>query len=427
MAANTNEILKNQVIYSIYVRNHTQEGTFRAVVPDLDRIRELGTDIIWLMPIHPIGVEKKKGSLGCPYAISNYREVNPAYGTMEDFKYLVDEIHARGMKCIIDVVYNHTSPDSVLVRHNPEYFYKNEEGEFGNFAGDWGDVIDLDYENKDLWTYQIDTLKMWAEIVDGFRCDVASKLPLEFWIAARKGVEEVNSECIWLAETVHPGFVKYLRDIGLICNSDSEMYEAFDIAYDYDIWEDFTDYLDGKSRLSAYVKMLNFQESIYPKNYIKLRFLENHDTPRIKSRIKEQNSLENFTAFLYFLKGTTLIYAGQEKENENCPSLFEYDKVIWDTGRDLSPLMKVMYEIKKSELFSKGSFEMKGYDECDTAVGKYWLGEKKTVGIFSFRNQSGFVETGLADGVYKNRINGEEVYVEDGKVNIRFAPMILEL
>ena len=115
-------------VYSIYVRNHTSEGTFRAVIPDLDRIRALGTDIIWLMPIHPIGVEGKKGTLGCPYANRDYRAVNPAYGTMEDFEALVREIHAHGMKCMIDVVYNHTSPDSVLYREHPEYFYRGPDG-----------------------------------------------------------------------------------------------------------------------------------------------------------------------------------------------------------------------------------------------------------------------------------------------------------
>ena len=123
MAANTDPRLQNQVIYSIYVRNHTPAGTFRAVIPDLDRIRALGTDIIWLMPIHPIGVEGKKGTLGCPYANRDYRAVNPAYGTMEDFEALVREIQAHSMKCMIDVVYNHTSPDSVLYREHPEYFY----------------------------------------------------------------------------------------------------------------------------------------------------------------------------------------------------------------------------------------------------------------------------------------------------------------
>lgn len=192
MAANTDPRLQNQVIYSIYVRNHTSEGTFRAVIPDLDRIRALGTDIIWLMPIHPIGVEGKKGTLGCPYANRDYRAVNPAYGTMEDFEALVREIHARGMKCMIDVVYNHTSPDSVLYREHPEYFYRGPDGKPGNKLGDWADVIDLDYSNRGLWQYLTDTLVMWAGLVDGFRCDVASFVPVEFWLQARAAVADVN-------------------------------------------------------------------------------------------------------------------------------------------------------------------------------------------------------------------------------------------
>ena len=140
MAANTDPRLQNQVIYSIYVRNHTSEGTFRAVIPDLDRIRALGTDIIWLMPIHPIGVEGKKGTLGCPYANRDYRTVNPEYGTLEDFLHLVDAIHDNGMKCIIDVVYNHTSPDSTLVHRHPEYFYRRPDGKRGNKVG----ILDAD-------------------------------------------------------------------------------------------------------------------------------------------------------------------------------------------------------------------------------------------------------------------------------------------
>ena len=193
MAANTDPRLQNQVIYSIYVRNHTSEGTFRAVIPDLDRIRALGTDIIWLMPIHPIGVEGKKGTLGCPYANRDYRAVNPAYGTMEDFEALVREIHAHGMKCMIDVVYNHTSPDSVLYREHPEYFYRGPDGKPGNKLGDWADVIDLDYSNRGLWQYLTDTLVMWAGLVDGFRCDVASFVPVEFWLQARAAVARTAS------------------------------------------------------------------------------------------------------------------------------------------------------------------------------------------------------------------------------------------
>ena len=425
MASKTDVSLRNQVIYSIYVRNHTEEGTFLSIIPDLDRIRNLGTDIIWLMPIHLIGVEKKKGSLGCPYAIQNYRDVNPCYGTKEDFKKLVDEIHERGMKCIIDVVYNHTSPDSVLVKHNPEYFYKNENGEFGNMAGDWGDVIDLDYNNKDLWRYQIDTLKMWAEIVDGFRCDVASKVPVEFWMKARQEVDEIRPDCIWLAESVHPGFVKYLRDNGMIGHTDSEMYEAFDICYGYDVREDFEAYLEGKTPLSSLIKMLNFQDCIYPNNYVKLRCVENHDTPRICSYVQDVHIIKNYTAFMYFEKGTPLIYAGQEMLNDKCPSLFEYDKVDWNTGKDISELMSKLYQIKKNEIFANGAYNLKAYDEFDTVIGTYEKDEDKLIGIFTFAKQDGFMDTDIEDGVYTNLITGDEVMVEEGRIDLEFAPIIM--
>ena len=129
MAKQTNTAFRGQLMYSVFVRNHTKEGTFRALEADLDRIAALGTDIIWLMPIHPIGKEARKGELGSPYAIQDYRDINPEYGTLGDFIHLIEEIHRRGMKCIIDVVYNHTSPDSVLAQTHPEFFFRDENGQ----------------------------------------------------------------------------------------------------------------------------------------------------------------------------------------------------------------------------------------------------------------------------------------------------------
>ena len=216
---------------------------------------------------------------------------------------------------MIDVVYNHTSPDSTLYREHPDFFYHGADGKPGNKMGDWSDVIDLDYHNPDLWAYQIESLKFWAGIVDGFRCDVASFVPLEFWKAARKAVSDVSPDCIWLAETVHQSFGCLARAHGVPSELDYDMYEAFDMEYEYDIREAFDKYLQGKIVLSHYLDMLNFQEAIYPANYNKLRFLENHDQPRICSYVKGEQSLRNYTAMLYFLKGTTLLYAGQEFEN----------------------------------------------------------------------------------------------------------------
>ena len=426
MAANTDPNLQNQVIYSVYVRSHTPEGSFRAVIPDLDRIRALGTDIIWFMPIHPIGVKGKKGSLGCPYANRDYRTVNPAYGTMEDFRQLVEEIHKRGMKVMIDVVYNHTSPDSVLYARHPEFFYRKPDGTPGNKVGEWTDVIDLDYSNRDLWDYQIESLCMWARIVDGFRCDVASFVPVAFWKAAREAVSRVRPDCIWLAETVHRSHGCAARRSGMYSARDSEAFEAFDMEYEYDIREVFEAYLQGRAPLSQYLDLLNFQEAIYPANYNKLRFLENHDLPRICSFVREENDLINYTAMLYFLKGTTLIYAGQEFQNRHLPSLFEKDPIDRDTGRDLSPLLSRLAEIKR-RLGCDDQFWARGDDTLQIAVMERINGQGRKYGVFSLRSRSGTVQVDAPDGDYENLVDGSRVLVQNGELYCPGRPIIFLL
>lgn len=424
MAQNTNTSLQKQLIYSVYTRAHTQEGSFKAIIPDLDRIKRLGTDIIWLLPIHPIGVAGKKGSLGCPYANRDYRSVNPCYGTMEDFKTLVEEIHKRGMKCMIDVVYNHTSPDSTLSMEHPEFFYHKPDGSFGNKIGSWSDVIDLDYNVPALWDYQIETLCRWARLVDGFRCDVASFVPLEFWSRARAEVARVNPDCIWLAETVHMSFGNLARSLGFISGRDTELYSAFDIEYEYDIREVLDKYLAGRAPLSGYLNLLNMQEAVYPDNYNKLRFLENHDQPRIRSLVSSEAALENFTALLYFLKGTTLIYAGQEFENEHLPSLFEAEPIDRFTGKDISPLLIKLKAIK-SRFGERDWFRAEADDENDIAVCTRGEGKKLFVGVFSLKGRSASVSVPAADGVYKNLL-GTTVTVSGGKLECLGDPIIFE-
>lgn len=426
MAKQTDLNLQKQLIYSIYVRSHTPEGTFRAVIPDLDRIRALGTDIIWFLPIHPIGVLGKKGSLGCPYANRDYRSVNPAYGTMEDFKELVGEIHKRGMKCMIDVVYNHTSPDAALVAEHPEFYYKKADGSFGNRCGEWADVIDLDYDNRALWDYQIESLKMWAAIVDGFRCDVASFVPVEFWKKARMEVEAVHKGCIWLAESVHLSFGNFARRNGIYSAKDYELYEAFDLEYEYDIREVMDKYLKGEANLSQWTDAMNLQEAVYPDNYNKMRCLENHDQPRIASFIKDEAALRNYTAMVYFMKGTTLIYAGQEYADTHLPSLFEQEPVNRETGVDLSPLMQKLIRIKKEQFGVSDYFYASADDENDFAVMERGDLSRKCVGVFSLRAKSGAVAVDLPDGDYENLIDGMRKTVKDGRMAVDGTPVIIK-
>ena len=426
MAHDTDKNLQTQVLYSVYVRAHTPEGTFRAVIPDLDRIRSLGTDIIWFMPIHPIGIEGKKGSLGCPYANRDYRTTNPEYGTLEDFKALVDEIHARGMKVMIDVVYNHTSPDSTLYRTHPEFFYHDAQGRPGNRYGDWADVIDLDYNNPALWDYQIESLRFWAGIVDGFRCDVASLVPLAFWKRARAEVRQVNPGCIWLAESVHLSFALEARRLGFDAMRDSDGFEAFDMEYDYDIREVFDRLLRGECPLSHWVDMLNFQEGEYPANYNKLRCLENHDQPRIASFVTDMEALVNWTAMLYFLKGTTLIYAGQEWADTHVPSLFEKETIDRETGRSLMPLMKKLAAIKKTLFTGEDHFWGTADDQRHIAVFLRQNSARRCVGVFSLRAENAWVEVPLPDGEYLDHLSGASVRVKDGKLRCTGTPLVLD-
>ena len=270
MAYNTDLSLRNKVIYQVFPRQYSKEGNFKGVTKDLNRIKELGADIVYLLPIHPIGVKNKKGGLGCPYSIQDYRCICPELGNFDDLKELINETHKLGMKLMIDVVYNHTSRDSRLLKEHPEYFYKNEAGEFANRVGEWWDVTDLDYTNKDLWKELIDTLCFWANLgIDGFRCDVATLVPKEFWKEARKALLDINPEFILLAESVEPGFVKAIRDMGFEAASDSELYEAFDMLYDYDIYSYYLDYLKNRKNLNIWLNELNRQQTTYPKNYIK--------------------------------------------------------------------------------------------------------------------------------------------------------------
>jgi glycosidase len=353
--------------------------------------------------------------------------VNPEFGTTEDFASLVASIHKRGMLCMIDVVYNHTSPDSWLAENHPEWFYRTPEGRFGNKTGDWADVIDLDYSQAGLWDYQIETLAMWAKVIDGFRCDVAPLVPLDFWLKARAEVEKVHPGFIWLSETVDPGFTIYNRALGFNSLSDSEIYQAFDICYDYDINSYFHGYLEGKNTLAEYAGAVSVQEGIYPGNYVKLRFLENHDNMRARFMIPDELQLRNWTAFLYFQKGAALVYAGQETGNTKHPDLFGRDEIKWNTGFDISGLMRILYNIKKSRIFTDSSYKVTALpNEILLAVHKSIATQTQRVGVFSVKGHSSLVSSQVPDGIYANLIDGEPVNVEAGKLTCKGAPIIFE-
>ena len=413
--------LRNMTLYSIFIRNFG--GTFNAVRDDLPRIRALGVDAIWLLPIHPVGTEKRKGSLGSPYAIEDYRAVNPEFGTMEDFAALTDAAHALGLKVLIDVVYHHTSPDSVLVKTHPEYFYRKPDGSFGNHVGEWTDIVDLDFSDRSLWDELIDTLYFWARYVDGFRCDVAALVPLDFWIEARRRVEAVRPGSIWLAESVEHDFIRYCRAQGLAAHSDSELYRAFDVCYDYDVYPEYRAYIDGRIPLSAYVDALIRQESTYPADYVKLRCTENHDRPRTAALFPDPVVQRNWMAWTFFQKGMPMLYCGQEWAADHTPSLFDPDPVARVGAPVHEALLRTLIAMKKDPLFSDGAYALEAR-ENDTVVASWTKDGRRAVGVFSLKGRAAETPVPLADGTYRELLSGADIRVRNGAVASKGEPMI---
>lgn len=425
MADDTSVELRKLQIYSVFVRNHTKEGTLRALESDLPRIKELGTDFIWLLPINPVGHTGRKGTVGSPYAIQDYRKIDPAQGTWDDFVHLAEQIHRQGMKLMIDIVYNHTSRDSVLLKQHPEYFLHDSQGKLFNKNPEWSDVAELDYSNHDLWHYQIETLKQYAKIVDGFRCDVAPQVPLPFWLEARKEVSEVKSDLVWLAESTGGDYIREIRSKGYWISSDGEIYRAFDLAYDYDINQDWHDYLAGKISLNEYVKTLNRQDIMYPANYVKMRNLENHDNPRAHELIKNENDLLNWTAFSEFQKGAMLTYAGQEFGLKHLPSLFEKDTIQWKSTIDFSELIRRMHILKQDDVQTTGKYQVIAQPN-DIVQVLFSKKDQVRIGIFSLKSQNGIAKVNLNDGKYSNLLDGSEINVKRGVVEVNQNPIIIQ-
>ena len=335
---------ESSAIYQIFLRNFTPEGTFIAAIPRLAGIAALGFDWVCLTPIHPSGIVGRKGTLGSPYAISDYRAIDPALGTIEDFCAFLATAHNLGLKVMMDVVYNHTSPDSVLARENPEWFLQGKggaSGALGRKCADWSDVVDFDFgSSPQLWVELMSILVEWRkEGIDGFRCDVASLVPVDFWKQARQRVNQYDPglrrelhPLVWLAESVHPSFLKTMREAGYGAWSEPELHSVFDLTYDYDGWERLEKVWAGERPAAHYLEYLYAQETLYPARARKIRFLENHDLPRAAGRFKSRADLEAWTLLYQFIPGLSFAYMGQEFALDHKPELFGKDPVDWASG-----------------------------------------------------------------------------------------------
>ena len=335
----------SEIIYQIFVRNYSEEGTFEAVQKDLPRLKELGVDIIYLMPIHEIGIKNRKGSWGSPYAIKDYYSISGDLGTKEDFISLINATHKMGMKIIMDMVFNHTSPDSVVLEQHPEYyFYK--DGKLGNRVGDWSDIIDLDTNREDTQNYLVDVLKYWVSLgIDGFRFDVASMISLDFFKKARK---ELGKDIIFFAESIDYDFVDYLKSMGYSSTPDIDMFPTFDLLYNYSWFRPFERYLKNEMSYEDLKTIIDEDYKYIGDKGLRIICFENHDTERIASYVNE-DELKDIVLDLVKLKGPLFLYAGQEYGVNHRPNLFEKDPVDWTINEKILEIYKTAIKMKKSQ------------------------------------------------------------------------------
>ena len=307
--------VRDGVIYEIYPRAFSQPGNFNAITARLDELKDLGVTILWLMPIHPIGQEKKKGTIGSPYAVRDYYGINPDYGKADDLKRLVREAHARGLKVIIDIVANHTSWDSVLMKH-PEYYKHDAKGNI-TYPYDWYDIAALNYGNQELRRYMTDMLKHWLREfdLDGFRCDVAGEVPTDFWENARRELEQIKPDIVMLAEA-HKAELQVT---------------AFDLDYSWPLHTALTNALQGRGRASDLRAEWEKEVKEWPKGALHMRFSDNHDERRAIARFGEPAALAA-SAFVFTLDGVPMLYNGMEvgdTTESGAPALFEKLPIFW--------------------------------------------------------------------------------------------------
>jgi len=322
----------NSNIYEVNLRQYSPEGTFAGFLPALPRLRDMGVDILWFMPVTPISREKRLGILGSYYACSDYTDTNPEFGTVQDFKNLVEAAHKLGFKVIIDWVANHTGWDHKWTRLNPGFYKRNTRNEFYDSHG-WEDVIDLNYYDHALRREMVKAMRFWVETcnIDGFRCDMAHLVPRDFWRDAREELDAIRP-LFWLAET-----------------DDANYFEVFDVGYAWNWMHRTENYFKGKIPMDELIAVLTDYEHFYPAGSRHLFFTTNHDENSWNGTEYEKygDSAKALAVFCYTWNGIPLIYSGQEIPNHKRLKFFEKDAIDWSGPRGLHDFYKALNTFRK--------------------------------------------------------------------------------
>ena len=333
---------RNATMYEVNVRQFTPEGTFRALQAHLPRLKRMGVDILWLMPIQPIGVKNRKGSLGSYYSISDYTAVNAEYGTEADFKAFVDAAHAQGMKVVLDWVANHSAHDHEWIAAHPDWYVHRADGTISNARDnegretDWTDVAELNYDNPAMRQAMIGEMQWWVDRMglDGFRCDVAGGVPMDFWSQARTALKARRGDLFFLAESEDPA-----------------MHGAFDATYGWELHHLLNQISRGEKGVAELDGYFARQRANFPSDAFRLYFTSNHDENSWNGTEFERmgaNHLPSFVLSATAERGMPLIYTGQEASLSKRLRFFDKDTVSWN-GPSLEPFYHAMFELKHTQ------------------------------------------------------------------------------
>ena len=353
------ESINYSTIYEVNLRQYTSSGSIKEFRSHLPRLKSMGIDILWFMPIHPIGEVNRKGYLGSYYSVKDYFDINPEFGTLNEFKSLVKEIHKMDMFIILDWVANHTAWDNQLTEKHPDWYTKNSEGIFQPPSGtDWSDVVDLNYNQIDLQDYMFSAMEYWVKEfdVDGFRCDVASMVPLQFWENSVLKLNKIKP-VFMLAESDDPKLVE----------------QAFHSDYNWKLYHILKDIASGKTEIESIKKYYETLPSIYKKSALKMNFLDNHDENswgRVMTRHFGENIYPLMT-MIFSLPGIPMIYSGQESKLDKQLRFFEKDTIQWNHFPDSLFYKKLIHIRKKHPVFWSDNFSIQFLDNLETGLLGY--------------------------------------------------------
>jgi alpha-amylase len=400
--------IANTNIYEANIRQYSVEGSFNAFAESLPRLKDMGVEVLWIMPIHPIGKTNRKGALGSYYSIADFKAVNPEFGTAADFKNLVQLAHKLGMKVIMDWVANHAAWDNVWTNHHPEYFVRDEEGNF-KAPYDWTDVIQIDHSNAAEQDAMIDAMQYWVTgfDIDGFRADLAHLTPLTFWKKARTAIEPLKPNLLWLAES-----------------EEIDYHQVFDASFTWEWMHTTENYYKGNTGFNALYDVLAKYQTSFPETAHRMYFTSNHDENTWSGTGFEKygDMLKCLSVFSCTWNGIPMIYSGEEMPNNKRLEFFEKDTIAWTGEYQYHAFYKTLLTLHKNNPALRSADEAVTTFHILTEGGKNimaYLRKNDLYEVLVFLNLSkepaGFtIKDLLINNTYTNVFDGLENHLNTG-------------